>query len=153
MGETVLANPLGIHCLVWAGDTSRASVERAVKQTAAAGFDLLELSLHDMDNLDVDHARGLLQEAGLQMSCSRGLAFDADVSSTDPTVVERGAKLLQASLATTAALGARSSPAPHTARSASTLGLRPHKVGPTPSPWSSRWPRRRTGWASASVSR
>jgi D-psicose/D-tagatose/L-ribulose 3-epimerase len=92
---------------VWAGDTSPASVERAVKQTAATGFDLLELSLHDMDNLDIDHARGLLQEAGLQISCSRGLAFDADVSSTDTAVVERGAKLLQASLATTAALGAK----------------------------------------------
>lgn len=107
MGETVPTNPLGIHCLVWAGDTSRASVERMVKQTTAAGFDLLELSLHDMDNLDVDHARGLLQEAALQISCSRGLAFDADVSSTDTAVVERGAKLLQASLATTAALGAK----------------------------------------------
>jgi D-psicose/D-tagatose/L-ribulose 3-epimerase len=107
MGNMVPANPLGIHCLVWAGDTSRASVERAVDRTAAAGFDLLELSLHDMDNLDVDHARGRLQEAGLQVSCSRGLAFDADVSSTDPAVVDRGAKLLQASLAIAAALGAR----------------------------------------------
>ena len=107
MGETVLTNPLGIHCLVWAGGTSPAEMERMVQQSAAAGFDLLELSLHDMDNLDVDHARGLLGEAGLQISCSRGLAFDADVSSTDPDVVERGAQLLQASLATTAALGAR----------------------------------------------
>ena len=106
MGQTALTNPLGIHCLVWAGGTSPAEVERAVKQSAAAGFDLLELSLHDMENLDVDRARGLLQEAGLGVSCSRGLAFDADVSSTDPAVVERGAQLLQASLATAARLGA-----------------------------------------------
>lgn len=107
MGETVPTNPLGIHCLVWAGGTTPAEVERMVTQSAAAGFDLLELSLHDMDNLDVDHARGLLQEAGLGISCSRGLAFDADVSSADPAVVERGAKLLEASLTTAAALGAK----------------------------------------------
>jgi D-psicose/D-tagatose/L-ribulose 3-epimerase len=107
MGDSGLTNQLGIHCLVWAGGTSRAEVERAVGQTAAAGYDLLEFSLHDMDNLDVDHARGLLEEAGLAVSCSRGLAFDADVSSTDPVVVERGAQLLQASLATAAKLGAK----------------------------------------------
>jgi D-psicose/D-tagatose/L-ribulose 3-epimerase len=107
MVEKGLTNPLGIHCLVWAGGTTAEEVERAVKRTAAVGFDLLELSLHDMDNLDVEHARGLLEQAGLGVSCSRGLAFDADVSSTDPTVVERGAQLLQRSLATAAALGAK----------------------------------------------
>jgi len=107
MGESGPTNPLGIHCLVWAGDTSSASVERAVKQSAAAGFDLLELSLHDMDHLDVEHARRLLQKAELLVSCSRGLAFDADVSSADPAVVERGARLLHESLTATAALGGR----------------------------------------------
>ena len=107
MGETARTNQLGIHCLVWAGGTSQAEVERAVTQSATAGYDLLEFSLHDMDNLDVDHARGLLEEARLDVSCSRGLAFDADVSSADPVVVERGAQLLQASLATAAALGAK----------------------------------------------
>ncbi|GGQ62326.1 TIM barrel protein [Couchioplanes azureus] len=39
------------------------------------------------------------------MACSRGLAFDADVSSTDPAVVERGAKLLHDSLVITHELG------------------------------------------------
>ena len=107
MGETGDVNLLGIHCLVWAGGTTPAEIERMVTQSAAAGFGLLELSLHDMDNLDVDHARELLGEAGLQVSCSRGLAFDADVSSTDPAVVNRGSQLLQASLATTAALGGK----------------------------------------------
>jgi D-psicose/D-tagatose/L-ribulose 3-epimerase len=106
MGDTSLANPLGIHCLVWAGGTSPADVERMVQQTTAAGYDLLELSLHDMDRLDVERTRALAEEAGLRLSCSRGLAFDADVSSTDAAVVERGARLLQASLATAAALGA-----------------------------------------------
>ncbi|MEV4640928.1 sugar phosphate isomerase/epimerase family protein [Actinoplanes sp. NPDC049548] len=100
-----LRNPLGVHALVWAGDTSPASVAYAVSQTAKTGFDLLEFSLHDSLNLDVAATRALLKEHGLQVACSRGLAFDADVSSADPAVVERGARLLHDSLAITHDLG------------------------------------------------
>jgi D-psicose/D-tagatose/L-ribulose 3-epimerase len=98
-------NPLGVHALVWAGDTSPASVEHAVAQTSKTGFDLLEISLHDSLNLDVAAARAQLTAANLKVACSRGLAFDADVSSEDTTVVERGEKLLHDSLAVTADLG------------------------------------------------
>ncbi|SHH23759.1 D-tagatose 3-epimerase [Jatrophihabitans endophyticus] len=98
-------NQLGVHALVWVGDTSPGSVARAVHSTAAAGFDLLELSLHDAVNLDVGAARDALVAAGLGVACSRGLAFDADVSSEDPAVVERGATLLQESLRITHELG------------------------------------------------
>ena len=67
-----LRNPLGVHALVWAGDTSPASVEYAVAQTAKTGFDLLEFSLHDSLNLDVPATRELLEQHGLQVACSRG---------------------------------------------------------------------------------
>jgi D-psicose/D-tagatose/L-ribulose 3-epimerase len=100
-----LRNPLGVHALVWAGDTSPASVEYAIAQTARTGFDLLEFSLHDSLNLDVPATRKLLEQHGLKVACSRGLAFDADVSSEDPAVVERGAKLLHDSLTITQQLG------------------------------------------------
>ncbi|MBF8184393.1 sugar phosphate isomerase/epimerase [Nonomuraea sp. K274] len=98
-------NPIGVHALVWAGDTSPASLAYAIDKTSAAGFDLLEISLHDSVNLDVAAAREALRAAGLGVACSRGLAFDADVSSDDPAVVERGEKLLHDSLAVTRALG------------------------------------------------
>jgi len=100
-----LRNPLGVHALVWAGDTSPTSVEYAVAQTARTGFDLLEFSLHDSLNLDVAATRKLLDQHGLKVACSRGLAFDADVSSTDPAVVARGAALLHDSLTITHDLG------------------------------------------------
>ncbi|WP_375001162.1 sugar phosphate isomerase/epimerase family protein [Aeromicrobium sp. CTD01-1L150] len=98
-------NPLGVHALVWVGDTSPTSVASAIESTAAAGYDLLELSLHDSTSLDVPGTRDALREAGLQVACSRGLAFDADVSSDDPAVVARGQELLQESLEVTHALG------------------------------------------------
>ncbi|MEV0202915.1 sugar phosphate isomerase/epimerase [Nonomuraea sp. NPDC050691] len=99
------ANPIGVHALVWVGDTSPTSLELAIGRTKAAGFDLLEISLHDSANLDVAAAREALTSAGLGVACSRGLAFDADVSSEDLTVVERGEKLLHDSLAVTRGLG------------------------------------------------
>jgi D-psicose/D-tagatose/L-ribulose 3-epimerase len=98
-------NPIGVHALVWAGDTSAVSVTTAIEQTTRAGYDLLELSLHDSLNLDVERTRAQLDEAGLKVACSRGLAFDADVSSEDAAVVSRGADLLADSLEITHRLG------------------------------------------------
>ena len=103
MGD--LKNPLGVHALVWVGDTSPSSLEFAIEQTKAAGYDLLELSLHDSVNLDASAARKALEAADLQVSCSRGLAIDADVSSADPAVVARGEELLMSSLELTHAMG------------------------------------------------
>jgi D-psicose/D-tagatose/L-ribulose 3-epimerase len=101
-----VTNPIGVHALVWVGGTSPADVSEAVTRTKAAGYDLLELSLHDAKQLDTAAARSELDAAGLGIACSRGLAFDADVSSTDPAVVDRGAQLLADSLTTTRELGA-----------------------------------------------
>ena len=98
-------NPIGVHALVWVGDVGPAAVSEAVARSAAAGYDLLEFSLHDSVDLDTATARAELAAAGLQVACSRGLAFDADISSDDPAVVERGVRLLADSLTVTRELG------------------------------------------------
>lgn len=104
---TPSSNLLGIHALVWVGDTGDDSVDRAVRLTAEVGYGLLEFSLHDLEHLDVARTARVLRDAGLAVACSRGLAFDADVSSDDTSVVARGARLLQDSLAVTVGLGGR----------------------------------------------
>ena len=101
----MIPNQLGVHALVFAGGTTPEEVTSIVTETKQAGFDLLEMSLHDSAQLDVPAARAALEEAGLGIVCSRGLAFTADVSSDDPAVVERGAALLQESLQITHDLG------------------------------------------------
>lgn len=98
-------NQLGIHALVWTGDTSSASVQRAVRKTAAAGYDILEFSLHDGFEANVAETATLLKDAGLSVACSRGLAVDADVSSEDTAVVQRGIDLIQESIELTHDLG------------------------------------------------
>jgi D-psicose/D-tagatose/L-ribulose 3-epimerase len=100
-----VTNPIGVHALVWVGDTTPEAISEAVRRTKEAGYDLLELSLHDAKRLDTAAARAELEDAGLGIACSRGLAFDADVSSTDPAVVDRGAQLLADSLRVTRELG------------------------------------------------
>lgn len=88
-------NALGVHALVWAGDLSPESTRHVLSQTRAAGYDLAELSLHGPKLMDLALTRDLLQEHGLRVGCSRGLTFEADVSSEDPAVVARGVAMLE----------------------------------------------------------
>ncbi|WP_226925255.1 sugar phosphate isomerase/epimerase family protein [Georgenia thermotolerans] len=94
-----------MHALVFAGGTTADEMTTIIEQTKAAGYDILELSLHDAVNLDTADARAKLEGAGLDIVCSRGLAFSADVSSEDPEVVARGAQLLHDSLRITHDMG------------------------------------------------
>ncbi len=100
-------NPLGVHALVWAGDLTPESTRKVMSQTRAAGFDLVELSLHGSKVMDLTFTRDLLQEYGLQLGCSRGLTFDADVSSEDPASVARGMEMLEEGVTVTAELGGK----------------------------------------------
>jgi D-psicose/D-tagatose/L-ribulose 3-epimerase len=102
---STVPNPIGIHALVWVGDTGPASVEHAISQTVASGYDILEFSLHDSVNINRDKTRELLTANGIQAACSRGLAPDADISSDDPAIVARGAALLHQSLHVTHDIG------------------------------------------------
>ncbi|MCZ0726546.1 sugar phosphate isomerase/epimerase family protein [Mycolicibacterium iranicum] len=103
---TDVPNPIGVHALVWVGDTGPASVQTAIEQTVKAGYDLLEFSLHDAVSIDRSKTRELLTANGISAACSRGLAKDADISSEDPQVVARGAALLRESLEVTRDIGA-----------------------------------------------
>lgn len=98
-------NKLGVHALVFSGGTTPDEVQYTVAEAKKSGYDILEMSLHDATNLDVAAAKSAIVDAGLDIVCSRGLAFDADVSSDDSAVVARGAKLLHDSLQITHDLG------------------------------------------------
>ena len=100
-------NPLGVHALVWAGDLSPESTRTVLSQTKKAGYDLIELSLHGPKVMDLALTRDLLQEHELQLGCSRGLTFEADVSSEDPTRVARGIAMLEEGVTITAELGGK----------------------------------------------
>jgi D-psicose/D-tagatose/L-ribulose 3-epimerase len=98
-------NSIGVHVLVWTGESALPDIRQAMAASAACGYDFLELSLHQLDELDVAGIRAASAECDLKITCSRGLSFDADISSEDITVVSRGADLLTRSIDATARLG------------------------------------------------
>lgn len=98
-------NLLGIHALVLTGEVDADAVRVAADTAADAGYDLLEVSLHDLDGLDTATSRQDLASAGLGVVGSRGLAPDADVSSDDSAIVDRGVALLRHSVDAVADLG------------------------------------------------
>jgi D-psicose/D-tagatose/L-ribulose 3-epimerase len=98
-------NPLGIHALVWAGGWSHQECEHAVRSTRDAGYDILEIPALDPASIDIPHTRAVLADHGVRGVCSLGLDLDADISSPDPAVVERGQARLADALAVVTGIG------------------------------------------------
>lgn len=91
-------NRVGIHAGVWIGEWTPQSTTRAINQTAAAGFDLIEIPATDVESIDADAVARAVQQAGLSCSVSMGLTFDADVSSDDHRTRARGVTRLHQAL-------------------------------------------------------
>lgn len=102
----VRRNVLGIHALVWVKEWDTANAEIAIGRTADAGFDLVEMPMLDPGAIDVERVRAALDRASIDVRCSLGLPFDADVSSEDDSVVARGEAHLEKALEASSALGA-----------------------------------------------
>jgi len=99
-------NRVGVHALVWVGGWTEAECRRALENSRAAGYDLIEIPVLDPTTIDVGLTRKALDDAGLSAACSLGLSLDTDISSPDPEVVARGEHLLHDALAVARDLGA-----------------------------------------------
>lgn len=99
-------NMLGIHALVWTGEWNTQQAELAVRQTAEAGYALIELPMLDPGAIDVQRVGKAIASAGLSVTCSLGLPFDADISSSNADVRERGEAFLRAGLEASSDVGA-----------------------------------------------
>ncbi len=100
-------NRLGVHALVWTGGWSEAESRHAIRASKEAGYDYIEVALLDPDSVDAALTKRLLAEYELDAQCSLGLSLDADISSDDPEVAQRGEALLQKALACAAGFGVR----------------------------------------------
>jgi D-psicose/D-tagatose/L-ribulose 3-epimerase len=99
-------NQIGAHALMWVGGWSEAECRKAIENSRSTGYDLIEIPVLDPLSIDVSMTRKALEEFGLSATCSLGLSFETDISSTDPEVVARGERLLHDALAVTRDLGA-----------------------------------------------
>jgi D-psicose/D-tagatose/L-ribulose 3-epimerase len=98
-------NRLGVHALVWTSGWSEQEARRALELTKATGFDLIEIPLLEPASVDADRTRALLEEHGLEATCSLGLAFETDISSEDSRVVAQGERFLFRALETAREIG------------------------------------------------
>ena len=98
-------NQFGVHSLVWTGHFDAQGAEEAIAATKRAGYDLLEISLHQPELLDVSRTRALLREYEVGVAVSRGLSFEQDPTSEDPETAALGERTLLDTLELTAQLG------------------------------------------------
>jgi D-psicose/D-tagatose/L-ribulose 3-epimerase len=97
---------LGVHALVWVGGWTPEECRHAIASTAAAGFDAIEIPLLDPSSVDAADTRSVLDEHGIQATCSLGLSPATDVSSEDPAALAAGRRLLADALDAAVAMGA-----------------------------------------------
>jgi D-psicose/D-tagatose/L-ribulose 3-epimerase len=82
-------NRVGVHALVWVGGWSETECRRAIENSRATGYDLIEIPVLAPSTIDVAMNRKALDDAGLKAACSLGLSLNTDISSPDPEVVAR----------------------------------------------------------------
>lgn len=85
-----MRNRLGLHANVWVAGWSDEEAIRAIDKTAEKGFDLIEISAMAPHLMNVDLTRRRLEQAGIGVTMSLGLAAEQDISSTDPQRVRAG---------------------------------------------------------------
>ena len=99
-------NKLGVHALVWEKGWSHDECARAIANTAAVGFDLIEIPALDPASIDTVFTRKQLEQAGIGATSSLGLDADTDISSNDREKEKRGQARLEAAVAMARDVGA-----------------------------------------------
>ncbi len=99
-------NKLGVHALVWEKGWSHAECERAIANTAAVGFDLIEIPALDPTLIDTAHTARQLEKAGIGATSSMGLDAEADISSNDRDKERRGRERLEQAVSVIRDIGA-----------------------------------------------
>lgn len=98
---------IGCHGLVFTGTFDAAGLELAIRETKAAGFDLIEIPLMDPYGFDIEAAKRLLAEYDLEATASLGLSEETDLSSDDEAIVSAGEALLNRCLDIVHELGSK----------------------------------------------
>lgn len=95
---------IGVHGLVFTGEFDEAGLVTAIRGAQQTGYDLLELPLMDPFAFDGALVRRILDDHGMAMHASLGLAADTDLAGT-PAQSRAGETLLERALDVTAEAG------------------------------------------------
>lgn len=98
---------LGVHSFVWTDGKTQAGLERALEQSAAAGYRLIEFAYLKPEFFDLDALAKRAQSLDMEITVTMGLPAAADVSSEDPAVVKAGEAVLANAVAAVRDVGGR----------------------------------------------
>ncbi|NMN71523.1 sugar phosphate isomerase/epimerase [Rhizobium sp. 57MFTsu3.2] len=101
-----MAGKLGIHSLVFTDDWSGEKAAHSCRAAAEIGFELIEVLMFDPEALDVALTRKVVNDAGLELRLGMALGPEADISSADSSIAERGEKTVKRALEIASELGA-----------------------------------------------
>lgn len=97
----------GVHAGLWMAQWTD-ELAPIINKVADLGFDGVEVSLLGMTDEKAAALSKLVKDAGLEVTCSDGLAVDRDITSKDESVRLAGISYLRWAVATAAKIGARS---------------------------------------------
>ena len=90
---------IGVHSFVWSAGSSREELEKALTNTHALGYKLIEFSYLDPAQVDVKWLAGRIPELGLDVAISMGLPPEGDIASDDGSIVANGEAILDRAVA------------------------------------------------------
>jgi len=96
---------IGVHSFVWSAGSSKSDLEKALNNTHAFGYKLIEFSYLDPKQVDVKWLASRIEELGLDVAISMGLPPEGDISSQDASVVLNGQGILDRAVALVRDLG------------------------------------------------
>ena len=94
----------GVHIALWM-KTWGDDVTPYIEEAARLGFNGVELSLLGMTDDNISRIRKRLDDTGLELTCTTGLAPAQDITSDDPALRQAGINYLENAIKTVAALG------------------------------------------------
>jgi len=98
-------NRLGIHSFVWTAGTTQAGIETAMEQSAACGYQLIELAYLRPEKFNLDALAKRAQSLGLDIAVTMGLPLSGDISSQEADQVAAGASILASAVAAVRDIG------------------------------------------------
>ena len=85
---------LGIHSFVWTGGQTQEGLEMALDKSAEHGYRMIEFAYLRPERFDLDRLAKKAKALDIDIVVTMGLPADADVSSEDKAVVNKGMTLL-----------------------------------------------------------
>lgn len=101
-----MTGKFGVHALMFTDSWTEDAASRACRAAAEIGFGLIEVLMFDPFTLDLGVTRRALSGTGLELRLGIALGAQADLSSPDPEIAQRGEATVVRALQNAAELGA-----------------------------------------------